>query len=73
MRKLIIIISSLFLFTACYDKNDKGELIPIKNFYTKTIDSCEYLFTDGSGTLGQGAAIVHKGNCKFCITRNKNK
>ncbi len=38
------------------------------DFKIVIIDSCEYLYTD-AGSSGQ--CIFHKGNCKFCIKRNK--
>ena len=39
-----------------------------KEFKIVAIDSCEYLYTD-AGNNGQ--TVFHKGNCKFCIERNK--
>lgn len=34
-----------------------------------TIDSCEYLLTE---YWSSNASLSHKGNCKYCIQRNKN-
>ena len=36
-----------------------------RNVYVINIDSCEYLYI-GAGNL------THKGNCKFCMERNRN-
>lgn len=38
------------------------------NFEIYVIDSCEYI-GNISGTSGD--MITHKGNCKFCLNRNK--
>lgn len=45
----------------------------VSNKYLKvvTVDSCEYVvFDKWSGGGGHGG-ITHKGNCKFCLARNK--
>lgn len=45
----------------------------VSNKYLKvvTVDSCEYVvFDKWSGGGGHGG-ITHKGNCKFCLKRNK--
>lgn len=34
-----------------------------------TIDNCEYIV--GNAFRNKDFAITHKGNCKFCIERNK--
>ena len=37
-----------------------------------TIDECEYIqFNQWSNGDNQGYALVHKGNCKYCISRSK--
>jgi hypothetical protein len=38
-------------------------------FKVLTIDSCEYIVSG----FGKSANVAHKGNCKFCQSRNKNK
>ena len=38
------------------------------SFVVLTVDSCEYLY--GYGSAGR---FAHKGNCKYCIERNKSK
>lgn len=37
----------------------------------KTIHECEYLYLYMGGHTGY--IFTHKGNCKFCIERNKEK
>lgn len=37
-------------------------------FKIVVIDSCEYLYTDAGSS---SKVVFHKGNCKFCIERNK--
>ena len=77
MRELLIIIATIALmfFSSCeglpkdyqnaetiYDIENKSDL----KIYT--IDSCEYI----GKLLGYNSDVLtHKGNCKFCLIRNK--
>lgn len=38
-----------------------------EQFTILTIDSCEYL----SAMYDRSRTVTHKGNCKFCLERNK--
>jgi hypothetical protein len=38
-----------------------------EQFTVIAVDSCEYLFSQ----YDRSASVTHKGNCKFCIERNK--
>ena len=38
-----------------------------KDLDIRIVDSCEYLL----GQWGYGTVLTHKGNCKYCIERNK--
>jgi len=42
--------------------------INIKNIDTYIIDSCEYI---GYMNVGNGDVLTHKGNCKYCLKRQK--
>lgn len=62
----------IMVLSSCKGSNVKTEtttyrvdgLIPVD---VLTIDSCEYIrITSGNSTWGS-----HKGNCKFCLKRNK--
>lgn len=72
MKELITItIISIILFSSCEmpepkhtirkDTYDNG------SFAIQEIDSCEYVVAIVQG----GRSITHKGNCKFCLIRNK--
>lgn len=52
------------IFCGC----DRITTDPQKLYYTIELDSCEYLLRN---TIISGSPI-HKGNCKFCIARQKN-
>jgi hypothetical protein len=41
----------------------------IREVYVIEIDSCEYLWAYHGG----GPMLTHKGNCKYCAEREKNK
>ena len=75
MKKLMIVIASMCLF-GCESKNvtinnrnpDSLPIINGKIINTYIIDSCEYI---GSVYGVDSDFLLHKGNCKFCIERNK--
>lgn len=70
-----IILFTIFLFSSCNKANIKEENTEYifnelgHRFKIIEIDSCEYLFSKGA----QRVAITHKGNCKFCEKRIKQK
>jgi len=75
MRYLILLFAvSIFSCSQenkVYEKVESGETnfkLGIREFEIYIIDSCEYI---GSEMYGNGALLTHKGNCKFCIQRNK--
>jgi hypothetical protein len=76
MKPTFLLISALLLTIfscACREVNiprkdtefvvieDAGPLLIIE------VDSCEYLF----GNWAYATVLTHKGNCKFCLERNK--
>ena len=71
MREIIIIIATiaLMLFSSC--ESPKENNVTAKNTYDngyfviQEIDSCEYVL------VLAGRSITHKGNCKYCLIRNK--
>lgn len=77
MKKLLVIFVTLLLIS-CETQNvgiitapnETAVKINGREFVTYIIDSCEYL---GGVYGGSGDLLTHKGNCKFCIQRNKNK
>lgn len=79
MKKSIILLAIL-LSAGCLKVEQKNQASPIKVIKDNTdytvdlndvveieYDSCEYVRFDG----GSGSWGGHKGNCKFCIERNK--
>lgn len=72
MKNLIILIFSLLLLNSC-NNNDQDSIKTIKTydndlFRIIEIDSCEYILSD----VYLGNSICHKGNCIYCLQRNKN-
>lgn len=73
--KFIKIIIVVFVFSSCerrFENEAKAILVDNKEVSTNgvqilTIDSCEYIWCK----KGYGAGLTHKGNCKYCIERNK--
>lgn len=71
MKKLFIVLSLLMviLLGSCAQENSDGTYsIEISSFGGPDviiIDSCEY--------VKWGYGMAHKGNCKFCEERCKNK
>lgn len=67
---LIVLASGCTTGSIDADKSDKPEG---KNYRTVVVDSCEYIEFD-SGIFDQRVySLTHKGNCKYCIERNKTK
>lgn len=69
----VVLFFVLLLFTSCYDsrnvsiKNTDFE-INSKIIYLYILDSCEYF---GSVRGSHGDFLTHKGDCKYCLIRNK--
>ena len=68
---LLIIITAIFIvsFNNKVTVEDSDIMVSGIMMRTYTIDSCEYI---GSIHGSNGDVLTHKGNCKFCIKRNKN-
>lgn len=81
INKISIILLSLFFLGcdigSCISNQQKSSKLIIEtgvevNGYVISIiefDSCQYLVSG----VGYAQAITHKGNCKFCLERIKNK
>ena len=61
----ITIILAVLLLMSCYRKNPDGsyDLERSPAFHVIRIDSCEY--------IQHSYGFAHKGNCHYCIERNK--
>lgn len=68
---ILIIITAIFIvgFNNKVTVEDSDIMVSGIMMRTYTIDSCEYI---GSIHGSSGDVLTHKGNCKFCIKRNKN-
>lgn len=64
-------IAVCFLFLSCQYTKPKVKQSVNEQFVTMTIDSCEYLVSIPDISLTGVHMITHKGNCKFCLERNK--
>jgi hypothetical protein len=76
MKQTFLLISALLLtivFCGCHEVNtprkDTGFVVleGAGPLFIVEVDSCEYLF----GNWGYATVLTHKGNCKFCLERNK--
>lgn len=61
--RTVLFIAICFFILGCEDVFKETER-PVK---IRVIDDCEYLEFKGYQTY----SLTHKGNCKFCIQRNK--
>ena len=83
MKKLIFLIA-LFLFASCGEDDEvtieeniglkdssyiKFEYGEIDVYHIQEIDGCEYILVNGRENTEP--ALTHKGNCKYCLERNK--
>jgi len=70
--QIILIVLVILTLTNCETRNADVHRTDVKingkPFSTYIIDSCEYI---GYIHSSQSDVITHKGNCKFCINRNK--
>ena len=51
-----------------YQEFEYGE---VDEYHIQEIDGCEYILVNGQ--QNHEPALTHKGNCKYCIERTKNK
>lgn len=71
---IALLLLCTFVITGCETKNAETRSTDITingadiNIYT--IDSCEYV---GRMYRTNSDILTHKGNCKYCTQRNKNK
>lgn len=87
MKKIIvgIFFMSIFLFSCnnqqvesksnidWYDNVKVKEIFTNVTYTVVVIDSCEYIIGTDNSAYNGGFFLTHKGNCKFCAERNKNK
>ena len=68
MKKLMILITSIILYSCDLNVTKQSTNIKLNGSTGEifTIDSCEYLMFHSDTKT-----ITHKGNCKYCIQRNK--
>jgi hypothetical protein len=73
MKKVLSIFLLSTILSSCEEVNTpkKNTRFVVKEGYHPLtlveVDSCEYLF----GEWGNATVLTHKGNCKFCLERNK--
>ena len=76
MKPTFLLISTLLLTIlscGCHEvntprKDTRFVVIPGSDpLIVVEVDSCEYLL----GNWGYATVLTHKGNCKFCLERNK--
>lgn len=72
MKKLIILC---LIFSGCALQScQNAESSPyVLRPYTKVIvvSECEYVVASISANFSGDVSITHKGNCKYCLIRNK--
>ena len=62
----MITIIIIFLLASCEGK-EKNKENYVDGFHVVVVDSCEYICT----TRVHSGYMAHKGNCKYCLERNK--
>lgn len=62
----MITIIIIFLLASCEEK-EKNKENYVDGFHVVVVDSCEYICT----TRVHSGYMAHKGNCKYCLERNK--
>lgn len=83
MRKLVFLMG-LFLLVSCEreievtvqgttEVEDSGSMMfeygTMDVYHIQEIDGCEYILVNGMDNAQP--ALTHKGNCKYCLERNK--
>lgn len=71
MKKLFCLVS-LISIISCSPESSNGSVSSRDgDFNIKVIDSCEYIEYD-YGIFDQRVySLTHKGNCKYCLERNR--
>ena len=83
MKKLLLPLLLLVCVTSCSDDPETPQTtqsIPNNNnmmfeygnldeYHIQEIDGCEYILVNGMDN--SQPALTHKGNCKYCLKRNK--
>ena len=69
MKLKVILIIGVIMMASCAGM--ENDLHPEKTYSVITIDECEYIFVSRRPWGGE-FSLTHKGNCKYCIERNKN-
>ena len=85
MKKLLLPLLLLMCVTSCSNDSETApqsttESIPNNNnmmfeygnvdeYHIQEIDGCEYILVNG--TANSEPSLTHKGNCKYCLERNK--
>lgn len=76
MKPTFLLISAMLLTILSCGPDEVNTHRKITDFVVKEgkapliivdVDSCEYLL----GAWGNATVLTHKGNCKFCLQRNK--
>lgn len=85
MRKLVFLMG-LFLLGSCGggDETYNQKTIEVEDsgglefeygntdvYHIQEIDGCEYILVNGMNY--KEPALTHKGNCKYCLERNKQR
>ena len=64
---LITIILAALLLMSCESESKGQPAGNVDGYEIIVVDSCEYLILP----YYRGGVMVHKGNCRYCIERNK--
>ena len=65
MKKLIVLALLATMMVGCAEETPKSNRVD--GFNIITVDSCEYIVR----SYYKGGVMAHKGNCKYCLERNK--
>ena len=65
MKKLLLLALLAMIMVGCENENSKSN--KVDGFNIITVDSCEYIIRP----YYKGGVMSHKGNCKYCLERNK--
>lgn len=74
MKLIFIGLLLTMLYVACHPHPESSASEPIERdgaFTIETIDSCQYIVYDYGIADQRVYSITHKGNCKYCLERNK--
>lgn len=73
MEKLKLTVFVFFILFSSCKKEAKGGFIVCKkgDYVIKVIDSCEYIEYNNGIYDQRVYSLTHKGNCKFCLEKNK--